>query len=117
MKRGKGRKRTYTEKVGARTGLNDARARKEAALARLRELDLAEREGRLLPIESHTKILAAIIGELRARIVASPGKYATRIVGLHGVAQAQTVLEDMFNDLLSVLRTAGRDVRDRMAGS
>jgi hypothetical protein len=107
-----GRKRTYAEKVGRRTGLNDARARKEKALARLRELDVQEREGKLLPVESAMAVVGALVAELRARIQSFPGKYAPKVVGIKTVGEGQLFLEQLANEMLETLRTAGQDVRD-----
>ena len=83
-----------------------------AAQARLAEMDADEREGQLLPLESFRQILGQIVGELRARITAFPGKYAPRSVGLKSIAQAQLLLEEVSNEFLTALRTVGGEIRD-----
>src|SRR5687767_8054175 len=83
--------------------------------ARLAEMAAAEREGLLLPVDRFREILEAIVGELRARIKAFPGKYAPRLVGLKTIGDAQAFGEQIANDFLSALRTAGGDVRDAYA--
>ena len=83
-----------------------------AADARLAELALEEREGKLLPLEAFQRLLATIVAELRARITAFPGKYAPRAVGIKTTAEAQVLLEQIANEFLTALRETGRELRD-----
>jgi hypothetical protein len=83
------------------------------AHARIAELEADALEGKTLPVESSVAIVAKIVAELRARITAMPGKFATRFVAIGTTGEAQLLLEKACNELLTALRTAGRDVRDR----
>jgi len=56
------------------TSLHAFRTRKEAALARLRELEVAEREGRLLPADAVEARWREILARLRAAILAVPAR-------------------------------------------
>ena len=60
----------YRRKYG--DGAASARARKLAAEARQAELNLAEREGELIPLEVHEGILAEACTELRIRVLNIP---------------------------------------------
>lgn len=95
--------------------LTAARVRKMAAEARLAELALEEREGKLLPVDSFQRLLGVIVQELRARVTAFPGKYAPRLVGLKTIAEAQVLLEQAANEFLTALRETGREIRDAEA--
>lgn len=92
----------------AESGLTEARKRRAIADARLAELALAEREGRLIPVDVLDDLLTRLTTELRARILAQIGKYAPRIP--IPIAQAQALLQDIANEQLALLRTTGYDV-------
>lgn len=106
--------RSYELKMGKQTGYAVARARKIAAEARLAELTLAEREGELVPVAEVTKVEAAFLAELRARIIATPGRWAPRLVGLRTTAAAQGRAEEIVDELLEVLQGSGEALRDRL---
>ena len=98
----------------AEAGLTLARQRKTVADARLSELLLREREGSLVPIEAVRHLEALRRDELRARLLAVPGKWAPRVVNLRNIALAQAQLEELVNDTLEVLRETGAAIRDRL---
>lgn len=109
-----GRKRTREQKYGRQTGLATARARKMQADARLAELALAEREGRLVPRDAVLALEQLRDTELRAQIMAQPGKWATRGVGLKTIPEAQAFLQQAVNELLETLGRTGAVIRDRL---
>jgi hypothetical protein len=99
-------------KDSAGAGLTAARVRKLAADARLAELAVLEREGALLPVAEFQEILKRLAAELRARILAMPGKWAPRAVGLRTIGEAQGRLAELAEDLLTALRMVGQELRD-----
>jgi excisionase family DNA binding protein len=77
-----------------------ARARKESAKARLAELDLAEREGSLIPIDEVKADAVTVLGSLRAVLLALPGRVALRCEG-KSAAEIEEVLSDHVNGMLA----------------
>ena len=90
------------------TDAKEAKNRKTAAEAELAELDVAQRRGELVPLAEAEREWANVLGGLRARILAMPGKYAPRL-GLP-IAQAQRHLEDISRELLAELADTADDI-------
>lgn len=92
----------FGELMGARNGdapsLEEARARKETALAQLRELDLAEREGGLLPVAAVDKVLDAAHESIDAILDSIPGTWPPRLAGL-SAPEIQVALQDLADRL------------------
>ena len=78
----------------------DARARKEAARARLAELDLAEREAVLIPVDEVRADAHAVMGSVRASLLALPGQVSLRCEG-KTAAEIEAVIGEAVNMLLS----------------
>lgn len=91
------------------SSLDDARTRREAAMAELAELDLAERRGELVTVADYQTELAAICTRIRSRLVALPGKWAPRLAAVSSTAEAQGQLEAGMYDVLTELRGLGDD--------
>lgn len=89
----------------------EARRRKEFALARNRELDVAEREGALIPIEVFTERLDIICERLASR-VKGIGRFVGDVQRATSEHDARELLERMTEDLLKALREAGDDLDD-----
>jgi phage terminase Nu1 subunit (DNA packaging protein) len=83
--------------------LDEARARKENALARLRELDVAEREGELITVEDALAHQEQVYAALRGILLAVPGKYAHTFVGLRSHAEGQRKLEDIIFETMTAM--------------
>lgn len=111
------RQRTREQKFGSQTGFAAAKARKMKADARLAELAVEEREGRLVPIDAALALEQARATELRARVTAFPGKWAPRAVGLKSIHEAQALCEQIANELLESLGRTGAAIRDRLAAA
>jgi phage terminase Nu1 subunit (DNA packaging protein) len=82
----------------------DARARTELAKAEMAELDLAERRGELMTVADGEKVMIAAFSRVRAQVLAMPGKYAPRIVGIPTVARANEILRAVADELMQDLR-------------
>lgn len=91
----------------SRESFTTARARKETAVAQLREYELAEKQARVVTLEYMEQQVAAILRQLRARILNIPGKWAPAMVGLRSVGEAQPRLEQLSHELIVDLSEVG----------
>jgi len=87
---------------------------KTRAQARLAQLAVEEREGRLVPVDAALAVEAARATALRAAILTIPSRWALQVVGLPTPAAAQGVLERMANEVLENLSQTGAAIRDRL---
>lgn len=78
----------------------EARARKEAARARLAELDLAEREATMIPVDEVRADAHAVMGSVRASLLALPGQVSLRCEGKNA-AEIEAVIGEAVNGLLA----------------
>ncbi len=83
--------------------------REQAANTRIIEIKLAEIEGEMLPIGDVKDQLEKICLVLRAKVLAFPGKWAHKVVGLKTLPVAQSVLDDVAREVLGALSVAGSD--------
>ncbi|MFN8645117.1 MAG: hypothetical protein U0104_00005, partial [Gemmatimonadales bacterium] len=100
--------RLATEHQGAGTGTADNAAllqRERSARTRLQELNLAERERRLVPIEAYRTELTVTCQALRAAIVSMPNRNAGHVIGLETRPHAIKALQLVAQDLLQTLQT------------
>lgn len=77
-----------------------ARARKMAADADIAEMEADRLRGELLPREQERQNAADLVGHIRAQILAFPGRYSARIVGLTDLPAAARVLDGIARALL-----------------
>ena len=91
----------------APTTEDEAKARKAAAEAQIKELDLAKMLGQLVTVADAAAGFAAQCAELRAAVVAMPGRYAAECVGLDDVGAAMLLLRRVQHDLLTALAGGG----------
>ncbi len=99
--------KAQAEAKAAPTSEDEARARKLAAEAERAELALARERGQVVTVADAAAGLAAQCAELRAAVVAMPGRYAADLVGLDDVGAAMLVLRRMQHELLDALAGAG----------
>ena len=99
--------KAQAEAKTAPTSEDEARARKMAAEAEIKELELARLRGQLVTHADAAAGLAAQCAELRAAVVAMPGRYAAECVGLDDVGAAMLVLRRVQHDLLTALAGGG----------
>lgn len=88
------------------TSEDDARARKLAAEAEIKEAELAKLRGQIVTVGDAAAEYERRLVPLRAAISAVPGLYAPKVVGLDTVADGMRVLRGLAADLL---RTLGGD--------
>lgn len=78
--------------------LEQAKTRKEAALASLHELELAEKTGRLVDSEKVGDWWVQIVTNAKSKLLAIPTKAAPLVIG--SPAQAKAVLDTMIHEAL-----------------
>lgn len=83
--------------------LEKARARKMAADAELAELELARVRGEQVQVETVRETWSAIATKIRAQLLAAPGRYSARIVGVDSLPDAQRHLDAIVRDVLNEL--------------
>lgn len=84
----------------------EAERRKAIALARKHELDMAEREGRLVPVEAVDEVLGPVLDRLRRAILNIEGRWATHF-GPCEPREAAETLRRLTRELLVLLSEAG----------
>jgi phage terminase Nu1 subunit (DNA packaging protein) len=92
--------------------LDEARLRKETAEAQLKEIALAEAEGKLIPVTMHEQRYAAACDRLRSALMAIPSKYLGRIQQTRTDAEAHSVGEAIRDETLRALSGLSHDSDD-----
>jgi len=83
--------------------LDLAKQRKTSADARLAELEVAEKEGELIPIDVALGAFSHLLEEFRARTMAATGRLSQVTVGLMTSAETAAAIEPVMDELLEVL--------------
>ncbi len=83
--------------------LNASRARKLEAEARLVEMDLQEREGRLVPIDDTRRVVGKMLGRLRAQLIPFPQRWAPKLAAAATVPEAERLLSTGIHELMATL--------------
>ncbi|HEY8368684.1 MAG TPA: hypothetical protein VIM86_05140 [Thermodesulfobacteriota bacterium] len=95
----------------------EARRRKEVALARRRELEVAQLEGELIPLSMHRERLERIVGRLAGRLKNIPGAWTPRLGACETDTDRLATLKTLVNELLEeLLREADRIEQQADAG-
>jgi hypothetical protein len=81
-------KRDQRHKVSA----TEARRRKEVALARLREMEVDERAGKLIRAEAVRDAWVKILGAVKAGILRPPDKLAPQVAAASDAREARAIL-------------------------
>ena len=97
-------RRSSTDGTEADT-LEFARRRKVSAEAELAEMELGQLRGTLVTTDDALKRFAAVLEQLRARLLNSPGKYAPQFLGIRTIPEAQLRLEAMIAEAMAELTT------------
>ena len=100
-------------KAGAET-MADASARKESAIADLRELELGQKRGELMNVAEMELGLAKIVLAVRNQFLMLPGKAASRVITM-GVVEAQNYLRAEIKRILTSL-SQGLTVQEKGKG-
>lgn len=94
----------------AKVSQNEARRRKEVALARLRELEVAEREGRLIPADAVADRWRSIAGKIGQALDRIPSRCAHAVHAARDQREAEkliaTEVRTIRMELSDELRTA-----------
>ena len=83
--------------------------------AELKELDLAERRGELLPLDLFRERLELFVGRVNASIRGLRGRWAPHVIGIDSVAEAQLRLGPLINELLTELSESEPGADERKA--
>ncbi len=86
-------KRETVNADGSSSNLMSDRRRLIAAQAEREELELAKQRGNLIPITEHVRILADMVTETRARLLAVPGRVAPAVLNETSRVVAQGKIE------------------------
>lgn len=102
---------------GDSNALDLAKLQKEQLEVRRRQIELAKLEGDLVGVDDHLQILGDALTYIRARILALPGAWGPRIVGLRTPAQATQMMrilaDETINDLARVADEIESPTRDK----
>lgn len=96
--------RAESERDATPLDLEEARARKMTADAELAELELGRLRGELVPVDAVRTTMADLTSRVRAQLLAIPGRYSARIVGLPSLAEAARALDLAMRDVLNELK-------------
>jgi phage terminase Nu1 subunit (DNA packaging protein) len=83
--------------------LNEAKRRRELALAQLAELDLQERRGEVINADEVENTWATVIVNVRSRLLSLPTKAAPLLQGVTGLAETNEVLKGLIYEALREL--------------
>jgi phage terminase Nu1 subunit (DNA packaging protein) len=81
-----------------------AKARKMTADAALAELELARVRGEQIPVDAVRENMRDIASRVRAQLLAIPGRYAVRTVGLSTLPESTRVWDVAMRDVLNELK-------------
>ena len=87
----------------AKVSQNEARRRKEVALARLRELELAEKETRLVSADAMTNTWTTVAGKMRDAVLRIPDKCAPAVAAAQDAREARGILQAECEAILRAL--------------
>jgi hypothetical protein len=93
------RERVATERFSGEGTYNEARTAKMRADARLSEIQLAEKSGKLVDATAALNIFTAAVANIKARLLALPTRCAPRLAS-KTAAEAHAVLKSEINGLL-----------------
>lgn len=86
----------------AKVSVTEAQRRKEVALAKTREIELAQLEGKLVPKAEVTRFWAGRCGAIRDSFLSMPDRLAARLAGKHE-AEIRVALRDEIEEALRSL--------------
>lgn len=88
----------------------EARARREAARARMAEINLAKEEGRLLPRDVVKEIFGdKMLDRVRAALLNFPGRWGAQVVGLDSPREGEAILKQAVSEILEELSGPAAD--------
>ena len=88
---------------------DDAKVRKLVAEAQMKEYELAELKGLVIRVDDAQKEIQKELERVRSKLVAIPGTWAARIVGIKDNATATETLEELVFRMMEDLSTDEQD--------
>ena len=85
-----------------------AEARLEVARATKAEIEVAQLQERLIPVDQAAKEVEAMLGHLRAQLLAIPHEFASELVGCRTIAQATSKLDTAIREAMTALSENGK---------
>jgi len=82
----------------------DARARKTQAEAELAEIELEAKRGEVVTVQAYRDELRGVVTNIRAQLLAVPGRYAPRTAGLATLPESQRAWDAAVRDIMRELR-------------
>lgn len=86
--------------------LEEAKRRREITNADLAEIDLAERRGRVVPIEHVAKQVGRLLSSVRARLLAIPTKVAPVAQTAGSAEEIRSMIEDSIREAMTEIVSA-----------
>jgi len=92
---------------GGYSGITDERARSLRADAELKEIELAEKRGVLVRIETVRKCFVDLVHMTKARVMATPPRIAPEVIGESSRVMVQAIVEKQLKEALNHLADDG----------
>ena len=89
------------------------RARLLNVQAQLRELELSEKRGDLIPLELVAQTWERLVGDCRAKLVNLPSRLAPQVVGCNSIAEVKELLERAIFECLDELASGASIPKSR----
>lgn len=102
---------------GAYTALKDVRHRSIQADADLKEIMLAEKRQDLVAVQDVVKVFTDLVVMTKARIMATPAKIATAVLGESSRVMVQAKVDEILREALKQLAADGSNYTLKRAGS
>jgi phage terminase Nu1 subunit (DNA packaging protein) len=96
-------------------GVEASLRRKAAADADLAELKRDQMRGELVPVADYRREVERLCSMVRARVLSVRGRWAPRVIGLSGMAEATAVLDELAADVLKSLEEGGDELESEEA--
>jgi len=100
-------KRAVPTGDGNYSGLTDERVRSVRADAEMKEIELAEKRGELVPIRQVMKVFVDLVHMTKARVMATPPRIAPEIMGETSRVMIQAIVEKQLKAALNHLADDG----------
>lgn len=84
--------------------LDLARQRKVTLEAEKAEFELGKMRGETVTVDSFRVVVRDIASRVRAQLLAAPGRYSARVVGVSTLPEAQRALDAIVRDVLNELK-------------
>lgn len=105
-------KRRVPELEAQRGGLKEAQAAERWAKARMAELQLAQMEGRLVPVQVLEEVVGEAADRIRAGLQAAIGRLAPQVVGIESPREAVVILRPAIAEIIQDLATVVDDLAE-----